>query len=90
MSQWTEIDSRTQAQVQALNDGLVAVITLLNELRAAVVEKGIVKGGGVPARAGLSVAPSSRNPDESRTRVLRDQASHHADCAWSDLNAPLA
>jgi hypothetical protein len=38
-------DPPTRAQVQALNDGLVAAITLLNELRAAVVEKGIVKGG---------------------------------------------
>ena len=35
----------TQAQVQALNDGLVAATTLLNELRAAVVEKGLIKGG---------------------------------------------
>ena len=38
-------DPPTRAQVQALNDGLVAAITLLNELRAAVVEKGIIKGG---------------------------------------------
>jgi hypothetical protein len=34
----------TRAQVQALNDGLVAAITLLNELRAAAVEKGVIKG----------------------------------------------
>lgn len=34
----------TQTEVQALNDGLVAAVTLLNELRAALVEKGIIKG----------------------------------------------
>ena len=38
-------DPPTRAEVQALNDGLVAAITLLNELRAAAVEKGIIKGG---------------------------------------------
>ena len=38
-------DPPTQAQVQAVNDGLVAAVTLLNELRAAVVEKGIIKSG---------------------------------------------
>jgi hypothetical protein len=38
-------DPPTRAEVQALNDGLVAAITLLNELRAAAVEKGLVKGG---------------------------------------------
>ena len=38
-------DPPTRAQVQALNDGLLAVITLLNELRAAVIEKGLIKGG---------------------------------------------
>jgi hypothetical protein len=32
-------DPPTRAEVQALNDGLVAAITLLNELRAAPVEK---------------------------------------------------
>jgi hypothetical protein len=37
-------DPPTQAEVQALNDGLVAVITLLNELRATAVEKGLIKG----------------------------------------------
>lgn len=37
-------DPPMQAQVQAINDGLVAAITLLNEIRAAVVEKGVVKG----------------------------------------------
>lgn len=37
-------DPPTQAQVQALNDGLVAAIALLNELRAALVEKGLIKG----------------------------------------------
>jgi hypothetical protein len=37
-------DPPTQARVQAVNDGLVAAITLLNELRAAVVEKGLIKG----------------------------------------------
>lgn len=37
-------DPPTRAEVQALNDGLVAVITLLNEVRAALVEKGIIKG----------------------------------------------
>jgi len=41
----TMSDPPTQSKVQAVNDGLVAAITLLNELRAAVVEKGIVKGG---------------------------------------------
>jgi hypothetical protein len=35
----------TQAQVQAVNDGLAAVATLLNEVRAAAVEKGLIKGG---------------------------------------------
>ncbi len=35
----------TQAQVQAINDGLPAVVTLLNELRAAVVEKAVLQGG---------------------------------------------
>lgn len=38
-------DPPTQAEVQAINDGLVAAITLLNEPRAAAVEKGLVKGG---------------------------------------------
>ncbi|HNQ88371.1 MAG TPA: hypothetical protein PKM73_07155 [Verrucomicrobiota bacterium] len=38
-------DPPTRAQVQAINDGLVAAITLLNELRAAAVEKGLIKGG---------------------------------------------
>lgn len=38
-------DPPTRAEVQALNDGLVAAITLLNELRAATVEKGLIKGG---------------------------------------------
>jgi len=28
-----------------INDGLVAAVTLLNELRAAGIEKGVVKGG---------------------------------------------
>ncbi len=37
-------DRSAQAELQALNDGLVAAITLLNKLRAAVVEKGLVKG----------------------------------------------
>ncbi len=37
-------DPPTQAQVQALNDGLVAAITLLNEVHAGVVEKGLIKG----------------------------------------------
>ena len=35
----------TRAEVQALNDALVAAITLLNEIRPAVVEKGAFKGG---------------------------------------------
>lgn len=34
----------TQAEVQAINDGLVSVRTLVNELRAALVEKGLIKG----------------------------------------------
>jgi len=34
----------TQAQARAVKDGLVAAITLLNELPAAVVEKGVIKG----------------------------------------------
>lgn len=34
----------TQAQVPALNDGLVAAITLLNELQPAAVEKGLREG----------------------------------------------
>jgi hypothetical protein len=38
-------DPPTQAEVQAINDGLVAAIVLLNELRAALVEKGLIKGG---------------------------------------------
>ena len=38
-------DPPTQAQVQALNDGLVTVITLLNELRVAAIENGLIKGG---------------------------------------------
>ena len=38
-------DPPKRAQVQAVDDGLVAVITLLNKVRAAVVEKGIIKGG---------------------------------------------
>lgn len=38
-------DPPTRSEVQALNDGLLVAITLLNELRAAVVEKGLVKGG---------------------------------------------
>ncbi|MCL4193977.1 MAG: hypothetical protein KJZ87_19725, partial [Thermoguttaceae bacterium] len=42
----TIIDPPTRADVQVLNDGLVAAVTLLNELRAAVVEKGIIKGEG--------------------------------------------
>ena len=37
-------DPPTRAQVQAPNDGLVAAVTLLNELRAALVEKGLIKG----------------------------------------------
>ena len=37
-------DAPTQAEVQAINDGLVAAVTLLKELRAAAVEKGIIKG----------------------------------------------
>ncbi|MCZ7636092.1 MAG: hypothetical protein M5U12_08695 [Verrucomicrobia bacterium] len=37
-------DPPTRAEVQALNDGLLAVITLLNELRATAVEKGLIKG----------------------------------------------
>ena len=37
-------DPTTQAQEQGLNDGMVAAMTLLNEIRAAVVEKGVVKG----------------------------------------------
>jgi hypothetical protein len=38
-------DPATRAEVHALNDGLVAVVTLLNEIRAAVVQKGLIKGG---------------------------------------------
>jgi len=38
-------DPPTRAEVQALNDGLVAAITLLDELRAATLEKGLIKGG---------------------------------------------
>ena len=37
-------DPPTQAHVQAVDDGLVAAITLLNETRAAVVEKGLIHG----------------------------------------------
>lgn len=37
-------DLPTGTEVQALDDGLVAAITLLNELRAAVIEKGRIKG----------------------------------------------
>ncbi|HRZ34789.1 MAG TPA: hypothetical protein P5534_00315 [Candidatus Paceibacterota bacterium] len=35
-------DPPTRADVQAINDGLVAAITLLNELRATAVEKGLI------------------------------------------------
>ncbi|MHC1767456.1 MAG: hypothetical protein AB9869_24780 [Verrucomicrobiia bacterium] len=35
----------TQAQVHTLNDGFVATVTLADELRAAVVEKKLGKGG---------------------------------------------
>ncbi|HNQ89284.1 MAG TPA: hypothetical protein PKM73_11760 [Verrucomicrobiota bacterium] len=38
-------DPPTRAEVQAVNDGLVAAVTLLNEIRAALVEKGLIKGG---------------------------------------------
>ncbi len=38
-------DPPTRFEVHALNDGLVAVITLPNEIRAAAVEKGLMKGG---------------------------------------------
>lgn len=34
----------TRAEVQALNDGLVAASTLLDELRASAIEKGLIKG----------------------------------------------
>lgn len=37
-------DPPTQAEVQAIHDGLVAAVALLNELRAALVEKGLIKG----------------------------------------------
>jgi len=37
-------DPPTRADVQAFNDDLVAAITLLNELRGAVVEKGLIIG----------------------------------------------
>lgn len=37
-------DPPTRAEVQALNDGLVTADTLLNELRAAVMEKGLIRG----------------------------------------------
>ena len=38
-------DPPTRAQGQALNDWLVATTTLLREIRAAVIEKGLIKGG---------------------------------------------
>jgi len=34
-----------RAEVQALNDALVAALTLLYELRLAAVEKDLMKGG---------------------------------------------
>ena len=38
-------DSVTQAEVQAVNDGLVATLTLLNELHADVAGKDMLKAG---------------------------------------------
>ena len=40
----TITDPPTAIEVQAINDGLVSVLTLLNELRAALVAKGLIKG----------------------------------------------
>jgi hypothetical protein len=42
-------DPPTLAQVQAINDGLVAAITLLNELRAAVVTDWVRSSTHTPA-----------------------------------------
>ncbi|HOC01439.1 MAG TPA: hypothetical protein PKM43_22150 [Verrucomicrobiota bacterium] len=41
---WNVSDPPTRAEVQALNDGLIAAITRLNEIRAAAIEIGLVKG----------------------------------------------
>jgi len=41
----TITDPPTRAEVQVLNDGLAAAITLQNKIRLALVEKGIIKGG---------------------------------------------
>lgn len=68
-------DPPTRAEVQTLNDVLVAMVALLNELWASAVENGLVKGGKLQQVHGLFAVIILRTV--TGVRAVRCSGNHH-------------